>query len=64
MSNVDLNKQEELLLKTDKKHPDLAKTDETALYREGIEDADRTPVDEAEWLELFADDEVKHEICR
>ena len=64
MSNVDLNKQEQLLLKTDKKYPDLVKTDEKALYREGIDDADRTPVDEAEWLELFAEDAVKHELCR
>jgi hypothetical protein len=64
MSRVDFDQQEKVLLKTDEKYPDLARKDGKALYRKDVDDADRTPVDEQEWLELFADDEVKHDMCR
>ena len=64
MSKLDLALQEKVLRETGELYKDLEKLDEKFLAQEGVNRSSEKKPDINEWLEVFAQDEVRVEGCR
>jgi len=63
MGKLDFVQQEKTFLHTNEMKKALADIDNKFLNKEGVNNSDTMDTDLEAWLEIFEEDEVKHEIC-
>lgn len=63
MGKSDLTQVENTFLHTNEINKALADVDNKFLNKEGTTSFDKMDIDLEAWLEIFEDDQVKHEIC-
>ena len=63
MGKVDFALQEKAFLHTNETNKVLSDIDNRFLNKQGADGLDKMDIDLDAWLEVFEDDQVKHEIC-